>query len=61
MSKTNRQRDKEKRGQTIRTGCSQKAAVKGEIDWKGWWPFTRATGAALRQLNKPEPCEDALM
>lgn len=22
-----------------------------QIDWQTWWPFTRATGTALRQLN----------
>ncbi len=23
-----------------------------EIDWSQWWPFERATGAALEQLNR---------
>lgn len=25
------------------------------INWNEWWPFTRATGAALRQLNQRQP------
>lgn len=24
------------------------------ILWSEWWPFTRATGAALKQLNRPQ-------
>jgi len=28
---------------------------KAEIDWNTWWPFTRATGDALRQLNRRQP------
>ena len=23
-----------------------------EINWQHWWPFDRATGTALRQLNR---------
>ena len=28
---------------------------KAEINWSEWWPFERATGTALRQLNKRQP------
>ena len=64
MSKTHRQRNEEKRRHTHRDGCAKAAKKKGEIDWNCWWPFTRATGSALKQLNKRqpkliEPCEDA--
>jgi hypothetical protein len=31
-------------------GSSKKKSK--EIDWKSWNPFQRATGEALRQLNK---------
>lgn len=31
----------------IDLGQNQKA-----IDWQEWWPFERATGDALRQLNR---------
>lgn len=33
-----------------------------QINWNNWWPFKRATGQALRQLNKkPQPdWEEAL-
>ena len=24
------------------------------ILWSEWWPFTRATGTALKQLNRPQ-------
>ena len=26
-----------------------------EVKWNEWWPFTRATGDALRQLNRKQP------
>ena len=26
-----------------------------EINWQHWWPFDRATGTALRQLNRRQP------
>ena len=25
---------------------------EAQTDWQTWWPFTRATGTALRQLNR---------
>ena len=28
-----------------------------EINWQEWWPFDRATGTALRQLNRKPPME----
>lgn len=28
-----------------------------KILWSEWWPFTRATGAALKQLNRPQKKE----
>lgn len=35
---------------------SQKAAEHGSerILWSEWWPFNRATGTALKQLNRPQ-------
>ena len=35
----------------------QSALLKKEVDWNAWWPFTRATGAALKQLNKKPKVE----
>lgn len=32
----------------------EKPAQK-DIDWSKWWPFDRATGDALIQLNKKQP------
>jgi len=37
--------------QTKRTSRKNK---EPEIDWNTWWPFTRATGTALRQLNRKQ-------
>lgn len=64
MPNTNRQRDANESRHTHRVGRSKATAKKGPIDWKTWWPFDRATGDALKQLNKrqpkvTEPCEDA--
>lgn len=28
---------------------------KENINWNEWWPFTRATGDALKQLNRKQP------
>jgi hypothetical protein len=28
--------------------------TSGKILWSEWWPFTRATGPALKQLNRPQ-------
>jgi hypothetical protein len=40
-------------------GLVEKASKKNtkhrQIKWDEWWPFTRATGDALRQLNRKEP------
>lgn len=36
-------------------GDAKGHARKGEIRWEQWWPFTQATGAALKQLNKRQP------
>jgi hypothetical protein len=33
----------------------KRATQKSPIDWDQWWPFTRATGAALKQLNRRQP------
>lgn len=34
---------------------SPKVAARGaKILWSEWWPFTRATGDALKQLNRPQ-------
>jgi len=35
---------------------SPKAVVRTSerILWSEWWPFTRATGPALKQLNRPQ-------
>lgn len=32
---------------------SLNAAPETKILWSEWWPFERATGEALRQLNRP--------
>jgi len=39
---------------------------KENINWNEWWPFTRATGDALKQLNRrqrtpAEQYEEALL
>jgi len=38
--------------------------TESEINWNQWWPFDRATGTALRLLNRkpPQPeFEEALL
>ena len=35
-------------------GASRKNK-EAQIDWQTWWPFTRATGTALEQLNRKQP------
>lgn len=58
--------------QLVDGGETKRPSVKGaraartkaqEIDWRQWWPFDRATGTALRQLNrKPkQEYEEALL
>lgn len=34
---------------------SKKNKKSEQIKWNEWWPFTRATGDALRQLNRKQP------
>lgn len=34
------------------TGNNRATKRKEDIDWKNWWPFTRATGDAYKQLNR---------
>jgi hypothetical protein len=36
---------------------SPKDVGEKTILWSEWWPFTRATGDALRQLNRPQKKE----
>jgi hypothetical protein len=58
MYTTNTQHDEPKRGQPKPVRHVKTAVGKGAkhqtqtINWNEWWPFTRATGAALKQLNR---------
>ena len=64
MCKAGRELDEAQPRQPIAANKTARPARKNQapgIDWKTWWPFTRATGPALRQLNqkqvKPNPLE----
>lgn len=57
MRATNQKRDAAARRQPRKNGvveepALQDSAPQSEINWQTWWPFTRATGAALEQLNR---------
>lgn len=43
---------KRKRGDSVGV---KKRKTQHPIDWSTWWPFTRATGEALKQLNRRQP------
>lgn len=55
MSKTHRQSDRETQIRTKGSRLAKRTKETREIDWAEWWPFERATGAALRQLTKRQP------
>lgn len=69
MSKTNKQFIRQTQRTPENTISSKGAEEARSIDWNEWWPFTRATGDALRQLNKrsrkqssyPDDVEEALL
>jgi hypothetical protein len=63
MRTNNHQRDEAQQGLPDCVVQTEAGAAKGkehEIDWKTWWPFERATGDALRQLNKRQPKRNEL-
>lgn len=62
MSKVHKQRNQAKRQHANCSGGAKAPATEGRIDWSRWWPFTRATGKALRELNRPQLTnEEALL
>ena len=67
MPKIDRQSDKETRVRSTSTRRTESSAKAYPIDWNTWWPFERATGNALKQLNKRQPAvclddfDDALL
>jgi hypothetical protein len=66
MPTNHQQHNEVPRSTRQRTRGSNPAKPKGEDQvWKGYDPFTRVTGAALRRLNKrqhiAELTEDALL
>lgn len=57
MCKTSRELDEAQPEQplvAIKTKKLTRKSKEPEIDWATWWPFTRATGTALRQLNRKQ-------
>ena len=66
MLETNRQPAEKARTRYAKdTDHAKRATQKSPIDWNEWDPFKRATGGALRQLNKRQPMrldyEEALL
>lgn len=66
MRKTRRETNQQEPGLRAVGGEAEAVAEqdqKPEINWSHWWPFDRATGVALRQLNQKqvEQYEDALL
>jgi len=55
MPKIDRQSDKEARVRSTSTRRTESSAKAYPIDWNEWNPFKRATGSALKQLNKRQP------
>lgn len=65
MRATDSQRDQAQPGQDGTRLQAQADLAKGP-DWSQWWPFERATGEALKQLNRKQKqqfddYEEALM
>ena len=61
MRGLNQERDPQESGQrsvdrevetTARKSTRAGRTKAKEINWQEWWPFDRATGTALRQLNR---------
>lgn len=52
MPKASGQPDSQARKRPSHKAHAQTATRQDAIDWGTWWPFDRATGEALRQLNK---------
>jgi hypothetical protein len=64
MPKANQQRNQVSPVRPASRGGAEKTEKAREVNWSGWWPFDRATGDALRQLNrkpKLEEPEEALL
>jgi len=69
MPKAHRERDKAPSRQPQSSKHTERTTQACPVDWKEWWPFERATGNALKQLNKRQPkstgclddIEDALL
>lgn len=56
MRKDTNQDDSVLRETPLRARSRRAQSSKTEdIDWSRWWPFERATGEALRQLNRRQP------
>jgi len=55
MPKVSRKPNQETRTRAEATRRTESSAKAYPIDWNTWWPFERATGAALKQLNKRQP------
>lgn len=49
------QRQPRKGGALKRNLDADSKPASKEINWSQWWPFDRATGAALEQLNRRQP------
>lgn len=55
MPKASRKPNQETRTRAEATRRTESSAKAYPIDWNTWWPFERATGGALKQLNKCQP------
>ncbi len=62
MRTNNRKRDEAKQRSSLRAVQAEADPPKNKkakpILWSEWWPFERATGDALRQLNRPQSKRD---
>ena len=55
MPTTDRQPNQTPPVQRPNVGRPKRTTKASEIRWNEWWPFERATGNALKQLNKKQP------
>ena len=55
MPTTDRQPNQKTRVQPAASGRTKRPAKASEVRWNEWWPFERATGTVLKQLNKRQP------
>ena len=60
MREASRKRNQVPRKARQCAGGLSTEATQGKDGWKNWDPFTRATGAALRQLNRRQDPYDQL-